>query len=173
MGSGRVSREGNPDRTCALGKGYYLGWLLTILLRTWFFILLLHGSCLGSRFSLRNVRTCGCPRMSSRILLLGPLPRYFFSVTSTIVFYPTTIANLTDCMRLTSCGERTLPTLPSSRPRIDWHTRSSSCDSLLKVSNRPLWSRVVLNNFDCVCNNALSLLSLLFRTRFYSQRWRT
>jgi hypothetical protein len=28
MGSGRVSREGNPDHTCALGKGYYLGWLL-------------------------------------------------------------------------------------------------------------------------------------------------
>ena len=52
-----------------------LGWLWTILLRMWFFILLRHGSCLDSVFSLRNVRTCGCPRMTSRILLPGPHPR--------------------------------------------------------------------------------------------------
>ncbi len=78
-------------------------------------------------------------------------------------------SNLTVFMRLTSSGERTFPMLSPSRSRIHWH-RSSTCVNPLKISNRHLRSRTVLNIFDCV---HVSVLSLLLRTRFYWQRWRT
>jgi hypothetical protein len=70
------------------------------------------------------------------------------------------------------CGVRTLPTLLllPSRHRIGSPFRSSACVNPSKISSRPLRSRAVLNSFARVRSSALSLL---LRTRFYAQRWRT
>ena len=82
-----------------------------------------------------------------RGLVLGAFRRTEYLSSRRLL--PSFFRSLTAFMRLTLCGERTLPMLrlPSSRLRIGLLNRSSACDSRSKTSSRPLRSRVALNSF--------------------------
>ena len=70
----RLVRPGHTWSSTYLWK-VALVWLLMILLRMMFFILLHHVLWLDLEPFLRNVRVCGCPRMTSRTHPHGPRPR--------------------------------------------------------------------------------------------------
>ena len=74
--------------------------------------------------------------------------------------------NLPGFMKTTKCGERTIPMLPSSPPNTGSRSRSSAGGNRLKISSRPLRSRVVRSS--CV-NACSSPWSLRLRTQHYTQ----
>jgi len=139
-----------------------------------YIILLLHVLWLGLVLSPRSVRACGCPTMIFRTPPHGHRPRSYSSATSTMGFWPTTIARTVHerdrLGRSSQDGDSqqqqagplllpqlNFPTCPPSPRSTGSPSKSSSTGSRFMSRNICLWYRVVPSSSAFARSSALSL----------------